>query len=52
MNSPSITLKDDAPPELLKRASATDFDWGALGLDAGTPRKSGAVQPAAHWQSQ
>ena len=52
MNSPSITLKDDAPPELLQRASASDFDWGALGLDAGKPHKSQAVQPAAHWEGQ
>jgi outer membrane protein TolC len=52
MESPSITLKDDAPPELLRRPDNSDFDWSALGLDTGLPKQSRGVQPAGHWQGQ
>ncbi len=52
MDSPTITLKDDAPAELLQRPADSSFDWGALGLDAGLPRKANAVQPAAHWKGK
>ncbi len=52
LEGPSITLKDDAPAELLRQPVSSEFDWGALGLDSHAPRKTAPVQQAGHWQAQ